>query len=178
MSAVEKLFVNVDGGSRGNPGKAAIGVSLADEKGNVIEESSKTIGRATNNIAEYRSLIEGCRKALEYAPKQVVFFTDSQLIANQINGTYETREPHLQKLRNTAMDLLDQFESWKVSKVERRANRSAHKLAEQALRKESAAGESENERDKDLELAIERLKKLDRDQLKRALAFLAGMTEG
>lgn len=130
---MEKLLVNVDGHSQGNPGEAAIGVVMTDGDGNVVEEISKPIGRATNNVAEYKALIEASKAALEYNPKRVIFFTDSQLVANQINGLYRVRRPHLDNLNQTAMDLLNKLPSWQVRYVERTANWKAHRLAQKAL---------------------------------------------
>lgn len=130
---MEKLLVNVDGHSQGNPGEAAIGVVMTDGDGNVVEEISKHIGRATNNVAEYKALIEACKAALEYMPQRVIFFTDSQLVANQINGLYRVRRPHLDNLNQTAMELLNKLSSWQVRYVERTANWRAHRLAQKAL---------------------------------------------
>lgn len=125
--------MNVDGHSQGNPGEAAIGIVMTDGEGNIVEEISKHIGRATNNVAEYKALIEACKVALEYMPQRVIFFTDSQLIANQINGLYRVRRPHLDSLNQTAMDLLNKLPSWHVRYVERTVNWKAHRLAQKAL---------------------------------------------
>jgi len=130
---MEKLLVNVDGHSQGNPGEAAIGIVMTDGEGNVIEEISRHIGRATNNVAEYKALIEACKAALEYMPQRVIFFTDSQLVANQINGLYRVRRPHLDNLNQTVVDLLNKLPSWQVRYVERTANWKAHRLAQKAL---------------------------------------------
>jgi len=178
MANTEKLFVYLDGSSQGNPGEAALGVSINDGDGNVIEEIAKPIGRATNNIAEYKALIEACRSTLEYSPKEAVFLTDSQLVANQINGTYETREPHLKRLRQTAMELLSQFNSWKVSHVERRVVHSAHRLADKAARSQSKLKENEEtSRKEEMDKAKKILRELDKNELKRALAFLSGLRD-
>jgi ribonuclease HI len=130
---LEKLLVNIDGCAQGNPGEAAIGVVICDHDGNIKEEISCHIGRTTNNIAEYKALIEGCKAALTYAPDEVIFFTDSLLLANQINGLFRCREPHLENLNAIARDLLVKFTSWKVRYVERGANWRAHSLAQKAL---------------------------------------------
>lgn len=125
--------MNVDGHSQGDPGEAAIGIVMTDGEGNVVEEISKHIGRATNNVAEYKALIEACKAALEYMPQRVIFFTDSQLVANQINGLYRVRRPHLENLNQTTMELLNKLPSWQVRYVERTANWRAHRLAQKAL---------------------------------------------
>lgn len=135
---MKKLFVNVDGSSHGNPGDAAIGVVISSEDGTTLEEISRSIGRATNNMAEYKALLEGCRAALEYAPKEAIFFTDSQLVANQINGVYRVKKPHLQNLKQKASDLLNRFSSWSVRFVDRGANWEAHRLSQKPLQQETS----------------------------------------
>jgi hypothetical protein len=74
---MDKLFVYVDGGARAEPGEAGIGIAITDALGNVVDEISELIGRSTTEVAEYRALIEGCRRALTYKPQSVVFFTDN-----------------------------------------------------------------------------------------------------
>ncbi len=130
---MEKLLVYFDGASQGNPGDAAIGVVLLDGQGHVIEEISKYIGRATGNVAEYKALIEAARAALEYMPQRAIFFTDSQLVANQINGLYRVRQPHLDVLNRQAEELLNRLPRWEVRYIERTANWQAHRLAQKAL---------------------------------------------
>ncbi len=130
---MKKLFVHVDGSSRGNPGEASVGVVITDEKGRVIQQVGKVIGRTTNNVAEYKALIEGARLAVQHAPDDVVFLTDSQLLANQINGVYKVREPHLAHLNRLALEALSRLPKWRVNFVEREGNNSAHRLAEAAF---------------------------------------------
>ena len=130
---MEKLLIHIDGASHGNPGLAAIGALLLDEHGNMVEEISQAIGRATNNVAEYRALIEACKAALEYSPRRAIFFTDSQLVANQINGAARVRQPHLENLNRIALDLLNRLSEWTVRHVDRTVNWHAHRLAEKAV---------------------------------------------
>ncbi len=135
---MDKLLIYFDGASQGNPGDAAIGVVITDGRGNVVEEISTSIGRATNNVAEYKALIEAARAALEYMPQRAIFFTDSQLAANQINGIYRVRQPHLAILNREAEDLLQRLPQWQVRYIERTANWQAHRLAQRALIERSA----------------------------------------
>ncbi len=130
--ALKKIFVHVDGSSRGNPGEASIGVVITDEKGHVLQQVGKCIGRTTNNVAEYKALIEGVRLALQLAPDEAVFLTDSQLLAHQINGIYKVREPHLEHLNRMALDLLSRLPKWRVNFVQREGNNLAHRVAESA----------------------------------------------
>jgi len=165
---MRKLFVNVDGASRGNPGEAAIGVLLTDEHGNVVEEVSQLIGQATNNVAEYKALIEGARRALEYLPEEVIFLTDSELVANQINGLYKVQEPHLQYLNQKALELLSRLPRWRVNYIEREANYKAHRLAMRAFREKTR---QERERSKILNEIDEVLRDLSPDDLRRVLSY-------
>jgi ribonuclease HI len=156
---MEKLLINIDGASQGNPGEAAIGILIADGAGNIIEEISRRIERTTNNIAEYRAFIEAAKLAIDYAPERVIFFTDSQLLANQINGLYRVRKPHLEKLHREAEALLKQLPQWQIRFVEREANYKAHRLAQRAfietLASESAESLPDRIRKKVAQLGIE-----------------------
>lgn len=142
---MRKVFVNVDGTARGNPGDAAIGVLVTDEKGQNLAQVAKLIGRATSNAAEYKALLEGIRLAIEISPDEAVFLTDNQLIANQVNGFYKVREPHLDHLNRHALDLLAGLPRWRVNCVDREINHPAHRLAEHAFRERSRQERERNE---------------------------------
>jgi ribonuclease HI len=133
---MDKLFVYVDGGARAEPGEAGIGVAIMDARGNVVEEISELIGRATTEVAEYRALIEACRRAITYKPQSVVFFTDNQRLANHINGVFETREPHIKHLVERAISLLNQLPLWRVNFVDERAHHRAPRLVEEAFHRD------------------------------------------
>lgn len=130
---MDKLFVYVDGGARGEPGEASIGVAMIDGAGTAVEEISRLIGRATTEVAEYRALIEACRSALLHKPQSVIIFTDNQRLANHVNGVFETREPHIKHLVETAVSLLNQFPQWRVNYVDPKVNLRAPRLVEQAF---------------------------------------------
>jgi len=169
---VRKIFVHVDGASRGNPGEAAIGVAILDEKGNLLEEVSQYIGRATNNVAEYKALIEGIKRAIHYAPEEAIFLTDSELVANQVNRLFRTREPHLQYLNDLALQLLSQLPKWRVNYVEREANSIAHRLAARAFRERT---KEERERAKLQQEILEALRGLPLDDLRRILSYVQSL---
>jgi len=142
-------------------------VVIADRQGNILREIAELIGRSTNNIAEYKALITACKAVLEYNPREVIFFTDSQLLANQINGVYRIRQPNLEKLNSDALELLKNFPSWQVRYVERSANWRAHKLAQQALFNRNP------NRERGLnELIRERLEKLDEEGKRKVLEYI------
>lgn len=90
------ITVHTDGGARGNPGPAAIGVVI-EEEGKIIHEFGKKIGHATNNVAEYTAVIEAL-KYLKAHVGTITFFLDSTLVVNQINGLFKVKEPHLREL--------------------------------------------------------------------------------
>ncbi len=170
---MEKLFVNVDGAAQGNPGDAAIGIVIADAEGNVIQEISEHIGRTTNNVAEYRALIEAIKAVIPLAPKRVIFFTDSQLLANQVNGLYRIRRPHLEPLNRQAHELLAKLPNWQVHYVERDANWKAHRLAQKALL-ERVAKEAEAGLPERIRRRVELLDELDQ---RRVLEFVNRLYE-
>ena len=130
---MEKLFVYIDGVAKGNPGEAAIGIAITDPDGNIVEEISRLIGRATIEVAEYQALIEACKFAAVYKPQSVLFFTNSQKVANHINHVFESRAPHIRHLVEIAIGLLNQFSRWRVNYVDAHANIRAPRLVEQAF---------------------------------------------
>ncbi len=132
---MDKLFVSVDGRARGEPGEAGIGIAITDKDGNVVEEVSTLVGNSTSKVAHYRALIEGCRHALAYSPQSVIFFTDNQDLVNQVNGVFETRQPHLKRLIEIAKGLLNSFPQWRVNYIDPEANRRAIRLVNRAFHK-------------------------------------------
>ena len=81
-----RVIIHSDGVSRGNPGLAAIGATIKDERGRLLAFVSQRIGRATNNQAEYRAVISGLEKAIERGAKQVDIKLDSHMVVRQVNG--------------------------------------------------------------------------------------------
>jgi len=106
-----ELTVFTDGGSRGNPGSAAVGVLVCNEKGQELERHSKYIGRATNNIAEYSAVVEAINLLKKYDVKSVVFRLDSELVVRQLNGEYKVKDPVLKKLYFDIKSLLEDLEA-------------------------------------------------------------------
>jgi ribonuclease HI len=128
-----KVVVNVDGGSRGNPGPAAIGVVVADPEGEVLDEVAEAIGVATNNVAEYRALLRGLERARELGASEIEIINDSELIARQLTGQYKVKHPAMKPLYLEAMAALRGFERWKIRTVPRALNASADALVNAAL---------------------------------------------
>ncbi len=127
------LTVNVDGGARGNPGPAAIGVVVRDADGVVLEELGETIGRATNNVAEYRALLRGIELAAAHGATEVEVVGDSELVVRQVEGRYKVKDATLRGLYEEAMRELGGFERWSISHVRREANADADRLVNTAL---------------------------------------------
>src|SRR5205814_7292366 len=94
----ELITIEFDGGSRGNPGPAGIGVVLRAEDGTPLVTLGRFIGKATNNVAEYRALIAALEKAKELGARRIIVRGDSELIIRQMNGEYRVKNPDLREL--------------------------------------------------------------------------------
>jgi ribonuclease HI len=128
-----KLTVNVDGGARGNPGPAAIGVVVRNEDGAVVEAVGETIGRQTNNVAEYQALIRGIELASAHGADAVELVGDSELVVRQIEGRYKVKNADLKPLHARAKEMLGEFDNWEIRHVKRGQNADADALVNQAL---------------------------------------------
>ena len=126
-------MVHVDGGSRGNPGPAAAAAVLATPDGDVVGEAMETIGVATNNVAEYRALLLGLRKARELGADEIEVVNDSELVAKQVNGLYKVKHADMKPLYVEALQELRQFTDWSIRSVPRAQNADADALVNQAL---------------------------------------------
>lgn len=127
-----RAHVYFDGACRGNPGPAAIGWVIVTGEG-IVAEGSETIGRATNNRAEYEALIAALEAASESGYDEVHVRGDSELIVKQIRGEYDTNDPELREKRVTAHELLAGFDEWTIEHVPREVNERADELANEAL---------------------------------------------
>ena len=131
---VNRVIINADGASRGNPGPAAIGATIKDEQGRLIASISRRIGRATNNQAEYRALIAALEKATRLGVKEANIYLDSELVVKQINGKYRVRNPALKPLYQQVKQLQGRLEGFTITHIPRQQNIKAHNLAVLALR--------------------------------------------
>jgi ribonuclease HI len=127
------LILHVDGGARGNPGPAAIGVVISDPAGNLVEELAERIGSATNNVAEYKALVRGLERARELEATEIEIVGDSELIARQVSGQYKVKHPAMRPLYEQAMTALGGFERWRIRTVPRAENARADALVNAAL---------------------------------------------
>ncbi|HTW96189.1 MAG TPA: ribonuclease HI family protein [Candidatus Methylomirabilis sp.] len=130
---IKKLIIHTDGGARGNPGPAAIGAVLRDEKGKLIEEISEYIGETTNNQAEYRAVIAALEAAKKLGALELEFFLDSELVVKQLKREYKVRDkdlaPLFMKIYNGSMS----FKKVTFKHVPREENREADRLVNLAL---------------------------------------------
>lgn len=135
------ITINTDGGARGNPGPAAIGVVIKDGKGKVAKEYGKTIGEATNNIAEYSAVVsalETLAKMLGNKAKQaeVLIEADSELIVKQLKGEYKVKDANLQKEFIKVYNLKQKFLQVSYKHIPREKNKRADELVNAALDKD------------------------------------------
>jgi len=128
-----RLTVHVDGGARGNPGPAAIAAVISDDEGTVIHEASETIGRATNNVAEYRALLLGIERAKQLGATELELVGDSELVVKQVRGEYRVKDAGLKPLHSAAQHALGDFSEWQIRHVKRAQNSEADALVNQAL---------------------------------------------
>ena len=106
---MKRISLFVDGGARGNPGPAGIGVLLLDQKGKKIKELHKYIGIATNNIAEYNAVIYGLQEALIAKADEVILNLDSELVAEQLKGEYRVKNKNIKPLFEQTIHLISGF---------------------------------------------------------------------
>jgi ribonuclease HI len=136
--------VNIDGGSRGNPGPASYGVVIRDGRGKVVAKIKKYIGRMTNNVAEYYGLIAALDFAQSHGIRALRIESDSELLVKQMRGQYKVKSGDLKPLFERAKKMAQGFESFRIDHVYREQNREADALANEAL--DETAGGASNSR--------------------------------
>jgi ribonuclease HI len=129
----ETITVNFDGGSRGNPGPAGIGVVLAAEDGTPLVTLGRFLGPATNNVAEYKALITGLRQAAKLGANRILVRGDSELVIKQMRGEYRVKNAALKNLFDEAQSLVRDFASVKFEHNLRHDNSLADRLANLAM---------------------------------------------
>jgi len=121
-----------DGASRSNPGEASIGVSITKES-KEIEFISQKIGIATNNVAEYESLIAALTYCVENNFEEVSIFLDSLLVVQQVNEKFKVKSDNLKELYSQCKDLMNKINNLEIHHVRRELNKRADELANIAL---------------------------------------------
>jgi len=128
-----KLTINIDGGSRGNPGPAGAGMVARDDEGNVLASRGVFLKYATNNVAEYTGLLTALETARSLGGSDVTIISDSELLVRQMNGQYRVKNEGLKPLFDQASTLVAQLPRVKFTHVRREYNKDADRLANQAM---------------------------------------------
>jgi len=136
---MRKIIIYTDGGSRGNPGPAAIGVVFFNEKGETIKKYSEFLGDTTNNEAEYQAVIFALKKFKALFGKklaqnsEIEIRSDSELLINQLNGKYKILDPEIAsfflKIWNSKID----FRKVIFKFISRQKNKEADRLVNEVL---------------------------------------------
>lgn len=129
------LNLYIDGASKGNPGEAGAGLWIADKEGQKMLEMSRYLGHRTNNEAEYWALLLGLKEAKRLGGKSIRIFTDSELVARQVNGLYRVKNSNLKVLHASVLKHLTEFTSYIIESIPREENREADRLANQAVQR-------------------------------------------
>lgn len=135
-----KLTIHSDGGARGNPGPAAIGVVIETDKGETLEEISEYIGESTNNIAEYTAVLRGlqvlkARFGQQTRDLEIDWKLDSELVVKQLAGEYKVKNPGLRNIFLEIQDMRAHFPKLSLLHVRREENKEADRLVNEALDK-------------------------------------------
>ena len=123
----------MDGGARGNPGPAGVGVVVTDESGAELDRANDYIGETTNNVAEYRALLLGLDRARSLGVRDLEIVNDSELIARQLTGQYRVKKEDLRLLHAQARQALEGFDRWSIRSVPRAKNEVADALVNDAI---------------------------------------------
>ena len=132
-SPAQRVIVHIDGGARGNPGPAGVGVVVTDEHGAELDRANAYIGETTNNVAEYRALLLGLERARSLGAREVRIVNDSQLVERQLQGRYKVKSEMLRMLYDQARQALGEFERWSIASVPRERNEDADALVNEAI---------------------------------------------
>lgn len=126
-------YLNTDGGARGNPGPAAIGIVLKDGNKNIIETKGIYLGSTTNNYAEYKGIIEGLKLAKTKEISELNCFLDSELVVKQLLGLYKVKEETLKTLHKEVKEIEKEFQKVTYTHVRREFNKEADLIVNKVL---------------------------------------------
>jgi ribonuclease HI len=135
--SLRRARLYTDGGARGNPGPAALGYVIEAEDGAILASHAEAIGRATNNVAEYRALLAGLERARALGVRELEVVSDAELLVKQMRGEYRVRDAKLRPLFLRAVELAGAFERVTYRAVPRAENRLADQLVNEALDRDS-----------------------------------------
>ncbi|NQV29431.1 MAG: ribonuclease HI family protein [Candidatus Marinimicrobia bacterium] len=129
----QKLIIYTDGGARGNPGPAGVGVVIYDVNKKVVQELGEYIGEQTNNQAEYKALILGLVRAKTLGAEEVECYLDSELVVKQMQGKYRVKNAKLKPLYSEVTELVKYFKRISYAHVVREKNEEADRLVNEAI---------------------------------------------
>ncbi len=130
-----RLIVYTDGASRGNPGRAGVGVRITNEAGEKVAETARYLGHKTNNEAEYWGLLLGLREAKRLGATTIRICMDSELVERQVRGVYRVKNEKLKPLHEKVMAMLKEFSGYEIRSIPREENAEADRLANEAIRR-------------------------------------------
>lgn len=128
-----KIQIYFDGSCKGNPGRSGAGVVLLDMEGNIVKEIKKDLGVMTNNMSEYHALLVALSEANNIGALDIEIFTDSDLVANQINKRWRVKHHNIKPLHRQAMLILSSFRDFSITWIPREDNTHADFLSNEAL---------------------------------------------
>ena len=129
----DELHVYVDGAAKGNPGPGGIGVIILTREGKRVAAFGEAIGVATNNFAEYTALVHALRALSVFEVDKLHIYTDSELMASQVQGEYRVKDKALLSLNTQVMSMLRRFREWDIQHIPREKNTEADLYANRAI---------------------------------------------
>ena len=132
-SVYSMVEIYTDGGSRGNPGHAAIGFLIYGKGKKILEQYSEYIGIKTNNYTEYYAIVKALAAARKYDPHEVVIYTDSSLAYNQISGFWKIKDEEIKKMVFQINKEIANFKIFRIVHIPREKNKEADRLVNIAL---------------------------------------------
>jgi ribonuclease HI len=128
----DTLQINIDGAARGNPGPAAFAFVIR-QAGRLLVEEAGSLGRQTNNVAEYTALVRALEHAAQLGAKRLLILSDSELLVKQMNGAYRVKNADLKVLHDEAQQLRRNFDAVTIRHVMREQNPDADRLCNEVL---------------------------------------------
>ncbi|HSD50966.1 MAG TPA: ribonuclease HI family protein, partial [Candidatus Methylomirabilis sp.] len=125
--------IHIDGAARGNPGPAGVGILITGPDGQVVERIHRSIGEATNNVAEYRALLLALERARALGCAEIEVYSDSELLVRQLQGRYQVKHPALRALHTKARGRIAGFRHFHITHVPREENTEADALATRGI---------------------------------------------
>ncbi len=132
---IMQLIINIDGGSRGNPGPGASGCVIKDKSGTMLKSEGLFFKECTNNQAEFNALKLALKNAKELGGDELFIRADSQLLVKQYLGEYKIKNPQLQMLMSEIRNLAAGFKKINIKHVPREQNKEADLICNQTMDK-------------------------------------------